>query len=392
MPRTAGGATLDPATLDDLDGLGLGPEPLSRLGSMVAAQLGRPRVRVRTVHRRDHPYDRPALTTRSRHLVGGTAVDDLGRTREYAFFVKVVQAWRRSPLAAEVPEPLRSQLAPLMPWRTEVDIYRGDLAAHLPAGLGLAPARHVGDLGAESAVLWLDHLPVRRVHRDLAHHRRAAYLLGRLAASPAVAPYAVDVPPGRTPRRFAEHWLAVKVVPELRTEAYWREPGVAATFDARLRRRIVAAADALPALVDELETLPVLTAHGDACTDNLLLTTRDDDLVMIDFGFWGRGPVGFDLGQLLLGEMQLGRRPAHELPELERECLAAYVRGLHDEGSTVAPEQVRRAHALAMTIFHAVPAVPYELREAGPELHPLLATRAAIARSVLDLLEATATS
>ncbi|MCX6466155.1 MAG: hypothetical protein NTW05_21570, partial [Pseudonocardiales bacterium] len=66
MPRTAGGATLDPAALDDLDGLGLGPEPLPRLGSMVAAQLGRPHVRVRTVHRRDHPYDRPALTTRSR--------------------------------------------------------------------------------------------------------------------------------------------------------------------------------------------------------------------------------------------------------------------------------------------------------------------------------------
>lgn len=387
-----GGATLDPAALDDLDDLGLGPEPLSRLGSMVAAQLGRPRVRVCTVHRRDHPYDRPALTTRSRHLVGGTAVDELGRTREYAFFVKVVQAWRRSPLAAEVPEPLRSQLAPLMPWRTEIDLYRSDLAAHLPTGLGLAPARHVAELDAESAALWLDHLPVRPVRRDLAHHRRAAYLLGRLAASPSVAPYAVDVPPGRTPRRFAEHWLAVKVVPDLGTEVYWRQPGVAETFDAPLRRRIVAAADALPALVDELESLPVTTAHGDACTDNLLLTTRDDDLIMIDFGFWGRAPVGFDLGQLLLGEMQLGRRPAHEFPELERECLAAYVRGLRDEGSTVPADRVRRAHALAMTIFHAVPAVPYEIRDAGagPELQPLLATRAAIARYVLDLLDATA--
>jgi len=70
----------------------------------------------------------------------------------------------------------------------------------------------------------------------------------------------------------------------------------------------------------------------------------------------------------------------------------AYVRGLRAEGCTTAEHQVRRAHTLAMTIFHAIPAIPYEHRTggAGPELHPLFANRAAMAHCILDLLDATA--
>jgi hypothetical protein len=112
---------------------------------------------------------------------------------------------------------------------------------------------------------------------------------------------------------------------------------------------------------------------------------------LIDFAFWGTAPVGFDLGQLLLGEIQLGRRPAQTFPELEEACLQAYVQGLRDEGCPTSVRQVRRAHAIAMTIFHAIPSIPYEHRTggAGPELRPLFANRAAMARCVLDLLDAT---
>jgi len=391
---STGDGALSPATRTGLAELGLGPQPLPRLEALVAAQLRRPRVRVRTARLRAHPYDRPALTTAGRYLVCGTAADDDGQTRDYAFFVKIVQAWRKSPLSTAVPEPLRSQLAPLMPWRTEPEVYRSDLGRRLPRGLSLARAHHVAELGEESAAIWLDRVPVRRVRWDVAHHRHAAYLLGRFAASPSVAHLAAKVPIGRTARRFAEHWLAVNVVPDLTAEDLWRQPHVAATFDAHLRDRILRAAAALPMLVDELESLPTTTAHGDACTDNLLRTPHDDDIVLIDFAFWGTAPVGFDLGQLLLGEIQLGRRPAHTFPELEEACLQAYVKGLRDEGCPTSVREVRRAHTIAMTIFHAIPSIPYEHRTGGvgPELHPLFANRAAMARCVLDLLHATSRS
>lgn len=82
----------DAATVFGLAELGLGSQPIPELEAMVAEQLRRPRAHLLTVRVRAHPYDRPALTTAARHLVCGTAVDDTGRTRNYAFFVKIVQA------------------------------------------------------------------------------------------------------------------------------------------------------------------------------------------------------------------------------------------------------------------------------------------------------------
>ena len=79
----------------------------------------------------------------------------------------------------------------------------------------------------------------------------------------------------------------------------------------------------------ELDDVPVLTLHGDACTRNLLVRrgSMNEGFVLIDFGFWGRGPVGYDLTQLLVGEVQLGERPADELPALEAACLRRTSRG-----------------------------------------------------------------
>jgi hypothetical protein len=169
-------------------------------------------------------------------------------------------------------------------------------------------------------------------------------------------------------------WLAHNVIPDLHRADVWRQPLVAGAFDATLRARMLAAVTALPRLLDELDTVPAATAHGDACTRNLLITDTDDTFAMIDFGFWGTAPVGFDLGQLLLGEVQLGNRPAGPLPLLENACLRAYVNGLHDEGDDTTLGQVRRSHAMLMTIYHAIPAIPYEHRTATPTAQPANST------------------
>ena len=304
-----------------------------QLATMVAAQLGGTDAELLTEHVEVADYDLPALTTEGRFLVTGTARVDGHPARPYGFFVKVVRSWARSPLALDVPEELRAAVAPLMPWRTEPDLYRSDLGRRLPAGLRIPRAYGVFDLDDDSAAVWLGIVPTRSVTWDVERHRQAAYLLGRLAASPEVAPLAAAVPVGRTARRYADVWLAHVVLPALRGAEVWQEPLVAAAFDERLRARMLAAAAALPALLDELDAVPVTTAHGDACTRNLLVT-GDAGFTLIDFGFWGRDPVGFDLGQLLLGEIQMGERPASDLPRLAQACLPAYVDGLHAEGDT----------------------------------------------------------
>lgn len=387
---TPGSGPVDAATLHALGRLGLAAPAVPRLAAMVAALLGQAEVEVLDARLDAHPYPYPALTTRERVVVSGTARGADGEKHPYAFFVKVVQSWARSPLSQHVPERLRATVAALLPWRTEPDAYRSDLRDRLPAGLTVPRAFGVHDLDDDSTAIWLELLPGRPVSWDLDRHRRAAYLLGRLAASPSVAPLASRVPPGRTARGYADVWLAHNVIPDLRDDNFWRRPLVADAFDADLRARMLAAVGALPRLLDELDSFPMVTAHGDACTRNLL-GTGGTGFVLIDFGFWGIAPVGFDLGQLLLGEVHAGERTARSLPELEKACVPAYADGLRDEGSAVTDEQVRRCHALLLTIYYAIPALPFEHRDAAPTpaLHRLHAERAASTRFVLDLLDTT---
>jgi hypothetical protein len=287
----------------------LGPADVAddELAAFAAAGLGVRHATVLTSSAEVFPYDRPAITTAGRYLVTGTARTGTGQVRAFAFFVKVICAYQRSPLRFAIPAHLRARAAALIPWHTEADLYRSDLRDRLPHGLTIPRALAVRDLGQDSAALWLEHLPARRVVWDLRRHARAAYLLGRLAASRAVAPLATAVHGARTPRVYADGWLTHVVLPALTEDGAWAHPLVRDAFDAPLRRRLLAAADALPALLDELDDAPAATAHGDACTANLLAVSDRDALVMVDLGLCGRAPLGTDLGQLVLGEVQTER-------------------------------------------------------------------------------------
>jgi hypothetical protein len=341
----------------------LGPADVAddELAAFAAAALGVRRATVLTSSATVFPYDRPAITTAGRYLVTGSARTCDGEVRAFGFFVKVIHAYQQSPLRSMVPAHLRAQAAALIPWRTEADLYRSDLRDRLPVGLTIPRAAAVRDLDADSAALWLEQVPARRVAWDAGRHARAAYLLGRLAASRAVAPLATAVHGARNPRVYADTWLAHVVLPALTGNDIWAHPLVRDAFDARLRRRLLAAADALPALLGELDDAPAATAHGDACTANLLLAGDRDALVMVDLGFCGQAPLGTDLGQLIAGEVQTGQRHPAGLPGLEAACLPAYLAGVHAEGGTAGLAQVRRTHA-------ALPMNPANILHAGGHL------------------------
>ena len=143
-------------------------------------------------------------------------------------------------------------------------------------------------------------------------------------------------------------------------------------------------------LAAEGDALPRLLSHGDACPNNLM-TGPADDFVMIDFGFLGSAPVGFDLTQLLVGDVQIGKRGAEGLAELDEALVTAYVAGLRAEGCEIPEAQVRRAHALCLLIMTGLSTVPFDLFEAPPtpEVQRIAADRAAVARYAVDLLDAT---
>jgi hypothetical protein len=366
-----------------------------RLADLVAAQLGVPEVELLASYAEDVAYDLPALTTAGRYWVRGTA-RHVGGDESFTFFVKHVQSWSRSPIFAMVPAELHEQALAMMPWEREPRVYASDLGERLPNGLELPRVYAVEPVDDLAATVWLEAVEVDSTPWDHAQYARAAYLLGRLAASERVAPLAElgavpDVPRAYYVGRFQE-----QVLPALRDDGIWRHPVVAAAFDDRLRDDMRAAAEGLAGRLDELDDVPLATSHGDACCRNLLVR-RDagaDTFVLIDFGFWGRAPVGFDLTQLLLGEVQMGERPASELPALEEVCLPAYVEGLHAEGLDVPIEVVRRSHALLMLLFSGLSALPFELLDGPPtdEKVRVARERAGLARFTLDLAGESATA
>jgi hypothetical protein len=375
----------------------LGPADVSdaELEQIVAGWLGEEPATVELLESSAEafPYDLSAITTAGRYWVSGRVRTSAGVV-PFRFFVKHVQSWSRSPLFAQVPPEYQEMAEAGVPWSTEPLIYRSDLADRLPAGLTMPRAVAVRDLDEKSGAVWLEEVPAVQREWSIDQLARAAYLLGRLAASPAVRELASIGEQGRSwpVRTYVEGRLAVQILGMLRSEEVWRHPLVAAAFDPVLRQRMLAAADRVPDYLEEIERVPLGTAHGDACTNNLLVQPGSDDLVLIDYGFWTTQPLGFDLSQLLVGDVQLGRRPASCLWPVERACTPAYVDGLWDEGCRVEAGVVRRAHALLMLIFSGLSAIPVEHLDAEPtpDLHRIAAERAAAARFMLDLVDATA--
>jgi hypothetical protein len=373
---------LGPADVDD-----------TTLTSMVAELLGADPAAVTLLSStvEEFAYDLPAITTAGRYVVSGDAVV-AGERAPYGLFVKVVQSWARSPMFAFVPDEMKELAEASVPWRTEALAYRSDLGDRLPDGLAMPRELGVFDLDEKSASVWLEMVPVVEREWDEARYVRAAYLLGRLAGSPRVAELATVGEHSFTMADYAFGRLQTQVIPMLRDDEIWQHPLVAATFGDELRDRLRAAADQVPAYLEEVLALPHTAAHGDACPNNLLATTASPDFTLIDYGFWLPMPVGADLSQLLIGDVQIGRSRAGDLAARDDAHVAAYVRGLRDEGCEIPEPAVRRAHALHMLMMSGLSAVPVELldRPPSPALQAQVADRAAIATFCLDRVATTA--
>lgn len=372
----------------DLAALGVRDE--RQLEQFVAESIHRQNAAVQDAAIGEVPYDIEAITTRCRRRVSGTARAD-GELIPFSFFVKVVQSWAHSPSFQFVPAELQAAAAAALPWQVEPRAYQSDLAGALPPGLRMPRAYGVMDLDETSGAIWLEDIDVADITWTAVHFRRAAELLGRFASRPAirdaVAPLADLIGP-RTIREYVGGRVAIQVIPALRGDDIWAHPLVAGAFDAELRRRTLQLVDHLPELLDELDQLPAGLCHGDACTRNLLMSRAHHDLVMIDFGFLRYAPLGFDVAQLVLGEIQLGERDPEQLKALDEVALAGYLDGLRLEGNPAGADQVRRAHAICMAIFSGLTAIPFELLGEPPtdRSRQIFAARATVARYILDLV------
>jgi hypothetical protein len=194
-------------------------------------------------------YDVPSILTGARTWVRGHADAGAG-PRGFTLFVKRVHHWRHSPAFVGVPPEIGEWAAATVPWRAEPLIYASDLADRLPDGLDMPRGLRVEEHPDETAVVWIEAVEADPVAWSLEDSARAARLLGRLSASPAVAPLAgIDPQPWHIDM-FVAGRIGYTVLPGLHDDATWAHPCVAEHFGA-LRSDLEATARHLDVLARE---------------------------------------------------------------------------------------------------------------------------------------------
>ena len=361
----------------------------AELATMVAELWDVPSVTLLDSSAETVDYGLDSMLTGARTWVRGHA-DAGDGPRPYTLFVKRVHHWRHSPLFALVPPEVAEWASTTVPWRSEVLVYGSDLAERLPDGLTMPRAVRIDDRSDDTAVLWLEAVEADTAPWVETTYTRAAHLLGRMSGSPRVAGLAAIDPQPWLIHYFVSGRLAHTVFPVLSDEDVWRHPAVAEHFG-RLRTELARAVGRVDRLAEEYVALPHVAAHGDACPNNLLRHVGDDGFTLIDYGFWRPQPVGYDLSQLLVGEIQVRRLDADDLPQRAEACLAAYAEGLAAEGAPVDPDVLRRSHAVCLMLFNGMPSIPVEAlgEDDQDAVAHHVAQRAGVARYALDVLART---
>lgn len=285
------------------------------------------------------------------------------------YFVKLLRHPRLWPGLSFVPEPYRQQFLTEFPWRFEFDLHLAGVPEILPPGMRAPQLHHVSRPDADHVVLWWERIHESTAPWTLQHYSRAAFLLGRFAArrrSGATVnealPQICHRPANWALRYLVESRVLGGAVPEIAGQELWGDPLVAAAVtrlgEQSLQGDLLALAERIPTLLDLLETLPMTYAHGDASPQNLLIDERDPDtFVVIDWGLGTLLPVGFDLGQLLVGPAHAGLLDPDQIPAIDRAILAPYVSGLGEDGFVLPIETVRTGYHVSLALRSALTAL-----------------------------------
>jgi hypothetical protein len=315
------------------------------------------------------------------------------------YFVKLLRHVRLWPALGNVPEPFRDRFVAEFPWRFEYDLHEAGVPALLPPGMRTPTLHHVDTPDPDHVLLWWERIHDRTTAWSLDEYARAAFLLGRFAARRRAGaavnealPPICHRPPNWALRYLVESRVLMGAVPELRGSALWEHPAVAAAVDRleehRLQSDLLSFAASVPSLLDLLDSLPLTYAHGDASPQNILIDERDpQNFVVIDWGLGTLLPVGFDLGQLLIGPVHAGLVDPDDIPAIDEVILQPYVDGLSEDGFALPPAVVRTGYHVSLALRSALTTLSViELTKLPAELVPTFVDqRIRLTRRLLEL-------
>ena len=320
-----------------------------------------------------------------------------------AFFVKLVRNVRLWDGLRFFPdEASRAEFAAYYPWHFELDIHLAGIDSVMPAGMRTPVLYHAKTVDTDHVALWWEFVTERPGPWQLADYRRAARLLGQLAARRREGAEINKALPdtsrtahaaGSALRYYTSRRVQQVFLPALQAGQVWSHPVMRAALDRvadpALPAELLSLGARLPRILDMLDALPLTYAHGDASPQNLLLPANEPGtVVVIDWGFGTPLPVGFDLGQLLVGLASAGQLDPLELAAIDAEIFPAYLDGLAAEDYTVEAAKVRAGYVGSLAARSALCALPLEqLGTPDPdgEIEALMTTRLRLTRVLVDM-------
>jgi hypothetical protein len=107
--------------------------------------------------------------------------------------------------------------------------------------------------------------------------------------------------------------------------------------------------------------------------------------VVIDWGLEKPVPIGFDLGQLLIGLAHADELEVGAMPSIEQAILPAYRDGLDAEGWQLPEKTVRDGFIGTLICRSALSAIPFVTPGSPPAGRQTLENRLRLSRYLLDL-------
>ena len=292
-------------------------------------------------------------------------------------------------LPVQIPAAERERIAARIPWRLEWEVYTGDTAARMPAGMRLPRLYAAVEHPDDRISLWLEDVDPLDEPWPPEILARAATGLGRL--TPRLADQHLTTRPDTT---FLAHLVADAVrrwaIPLIDGDDLWAHPAFAQPSVADLRGDLLALAERVDGLFASLSSVPCLNTHGDPTPMNLLRPlSAPDEFVLIDWGTAALGPVGWDLVPLVFGPAENGTAAADDLAERLAIAVPAFVAGLADEGMELPEPAVAAAVRTCALLRYPLTSLPLsEVVRGDPlteELGDYARRKAAFVRAVLDV-------
>lgn len=223
-------------------------------------------------------------------------------------------------------------------WKREWFAYQSDVFSDLPDDFYVPHCYKTYEIPGNTIFLWLEDIADSNIGNwTLDHFAFTAHQLGKLNATN-FSDY----------MRIAYPWLSIdrnrqwiKMMPNWK-DVLWDHPIMLNHYPPPIENPFRQMLVESERFLSKLDLLPKVLCHGDTYPTNFMARNGKNgkmQTVALDWALMGIQPIGDDLGQFVLGAINMLKASDEDL--IQESLFDAYIAGLHENGLQIDPTLVR---------------------------------------------------